>query len=285
MFIQLTKAFMGKPPGERIDVSDADAQGLISAGIAMAVPADDAINGLVQRLTGSIAESMTKSLDTIINATLAKFKDVQSQARKHAVPAIFGEGNDGDPKKNFGDWLYKVAKNDRAALEKDYGSSFNPWQKAALAEQSGVTGGYIVPPEFYDQLLTIAAEQNTFRQARLRAADGLRHVAVPVPGHHHGPGRRHVALLRRRQSQLDRRGPNAHRDRAAVQDDGAEGPRAVRLLRQLQRSAAGRRLRPGKVPDAALRRPPLAGTRSTPSCRATASASRWASSTPRPPSR
>ena len=165
MFIQLTKAFMGKPPGERIDVSDADAQGLISAGIAMAVPADDAINGLVQRLTGSIAESMTKSLDTIINATLAKFKDVQSQARKHAVPAIFGEGNDGDPKKNFGDWLYKVAKNDRAALEKDYGSSFNPWQKAALSEQSGVAGGYIVPPQFYDELLTIAAEQNTFRQA------------------------------------------------------------------------------------------------------------------------
>ena len=164
MFIQLTKAFMGKPPGERIDVSDVDAQGLVTAGIATAVPADDAINSLVQKLTGSIAESMTKSLDAVINATLTKFKEAQSQAKRHAVPAIFGEGANGDPKKNFGDWLYKVAKNDRATLEKDYGSTFNPWQKAALAESSGVTGGYIVPPEFYDQLLAIAAENNVFRQ-------------------------------------------------------------------------------------------------------------------------
>ncbi len=110
MFIQLTKAFMGKPPGERIDVSDVDAQGLVTAGIATAVPADDAINSLVQKLTGSIAESMTKSLDAVINATLTKFKEAQSQAKRHAVPAIFGEGANGDPKKNFGDWLYKVAK-------------------------------------------------------------------------------------------------------------------------------------------------------------------------------
>jgi HK97 family phage major capsid protein len=41
---------------------------------------------------------------------------------------------------------------------------FNTWQKAALGEASGVTGGYIVPPDFYNQLLAIAAEEATFRQ-------------------------------------------------------------------------------------------------------------------------
>ena len=41
---------------------------------------------------------------------------------------------------------------------------FNAWQKAALGESSRVTGGYIVPPDFYQNLLAIAAEENAFRQ-------------------------------------------------------------------------------------------------------------------------
>jgi hypothetical protein len=41
---------------------------------------------------------------------------------------------------------------------------FNAWQKAALGESSRVTGGYIVPPDFYNALLSLAAEENTFRQ-------------------------------------------------------------------------------------------------------------------------
>jgi len=36
--------------------------------------------------------------------------------------------------------------------------------KAALAESSGVTGGYTVPPDFYQQILLIAGEEATFRQ-------------------------------------------------------------------------------------------------------------------------
>jgi HK97 family phage major capsid protein len=57
-----------------------------------------------------------------------------------------------------------VARNDRAYLEKHYGSKFNEWQqKAALGEASGVTGGYTVPPEFYQQLMTIMAEETFIR--------------------------------------------------------------------------------------------------------------------------
>jgi hypothetical protein len=85
-----------------------------------------------------------------------------TSSRRHAVPAIFGEGNDGDHHgETFGDWLVNVAicttgKGDRnrasERLEKVYGSGFSPWRKAALAESSGTTGGYTVPPDFYPKL-------------------------------------------------------------------------------------------------------------------------------------
>jgi HK97 family phage major capsid protein len=40
----------------------------------------------------------------------------------------------------------------------------NAWQtKAALGESSGVTGGYTVPPEFYQQLMTLIAENSFIR--------------------------------------------------------------------------------------------------------------------------
>ena len=52
-----------------------------------------------------------------------------------------------------------MARNDRGYLEKHYGSVFNAWHtKAALGESAGVTGGYTVPPDFYDQLLAIIEE-------------------------------------------------------------------------------------------------------------------------------
>src|SRR5205807_548357 len=56
------------------------------------------------------------------------------------------------------------ARNDRVYLEKHYGSRFNEWQtKAALGEASGVAGGYTVPPEFYQQLMSIMAEETFIR--------------------------------------------------------------------------------------------------------------------------
>jgi HK97 family phage major capsid protein len=96
---------------------------------------------------------------------------------RNAVPIIFGEGGDGDTHgKTFGDWLVQVAilgspkaspQAKSAAIdriEKVYSSGFNTWQKAAMADSSGTTGGYTVPPDFYQSLLAIAAEDNTFRQ-------------------------------------------------------------------------------------------------------------------------
>src|SRR6185312_9922760 len=170
MFVQLLKEFMGRKAGERIDVHDTDAQMLFTQQIAQPVT-DDVITPAVQRAMEQAFGGFQKGLDAVITTALAQFQDAQTQARRHAVPALFGPAGEGDPHgKTFGDWLVQVAvlgstktspkakgeAQDR--LEKIYNSTFQPWQKAALGESSGTTGGYIVPPEFFQQLLTVAAE-------------------------------------------------------------------------------------------------------------------------------
>jgi HK97 family phage major capsid protein len=163
MFVKLLKDWKGKPAGETIDVPDEFAPLLLDQQLAAVLPHDpvqDIITRSLEQATGKWAQSM----DQVINLTLQKFRDVQGQARKHAVPAIFGEGSDGDSKKNFGDWACAVARDDRAYLEKHYGSTRIDYTgKAALAESGGVTGGYVVPPEFAQQLLALAEEQAIVR--------------------------------------------------------------------------------------------------------------------------
>jgi HK97 family phage major capsid protein len=163
MFVELLKPFLGKPAGERLHVAPEEGGQLVSGGIARAV-ADDPITPLVARGLESALGGFTRGLDGIIAATLKQFADAQSQARKHAAPAIFGPAGDGDPKKSFGDYALAVARNDRSYLEKHYDSQFVNWQqKAALGEASGATGGYTVPPEFYQGIMQLIAEQTFIR--------------------------------------------------------------------------------------------------------------------------
>jgi HK97 family phage major capsid protein len=166
MFIQLLKDFLGKKAGERLSVDDAEGQGLIASGVAAAVK-DGALDDLLDRELTGLRDRIGRSMDAAVTSALHKFAGAQRLARKHAVPALFGEDGDGDPQgKSFGDWLLGVARNDRAYLEKHYGSRFNEWsQKAALGESSGAAGGYTVPPEFYQGLMQIVAE-NTFIRPR-----------------------------------------------------------------------------------------------------------------------
>src|SRR5262249_34442686 len=117
MFVQLTKAFLGKPAGERIDVSEEDAKSLVAQQLAVPVT-DDLITPAVSKALESAFTKFTQSLDGIINASLKAFADAQGQAKKHAVPLIFGEANTGDPKKSFGDFCLAVARKDSGYLEK-----------------------------------------------------------------------------------------------------------------------------------------------------------------------
>lgn len=156
MFVQLRQEFLGNAPGQRIDVSPEHGQLLIQRGIAEAV-GDDPLAPLVSK---AVAQ-MTARLSEGINGALQQFADAQSQARRNAQPVLFGAGGAGDPHKCFGDWLVHVARNDEAYLEKHYGTVRT---KAALAEASGTTGGYLVPPDFYEGIMRVVAENTFFRK-------------------------------------------------------------------------------------------------------------------------
>jgi HK97 family phage major capsid protein len=163
MFVQLTRDYLGRRAGERIELSEADAAPLLAGGTATAV-SDDVITPLVSRALEQALGGFTRGLDAVINETLRKVGQAEGLSRKNAVPILFGAGGEGDPKKSFGDWCLAVARNDRAYLEKHYGSTFNEWTtKAALGEASGAAGGYTVPPEFYQQLLQIVSEETFIR--------------------------------------------------------------------------------------------------------------------------
>ena len=164
MFVELKKPFLGRAAGERIDVSEDDARQLVGQGTAVAV-ADDLIGPAVTRALDAALARAGQTIDAAVNQSLKTVADARSLARKHAAPILFGPGGDGDPHgKTFGDWCLAVARGDRHYLEKHYGSRFVEYAgKAALGEASGVTGGYTVPPEFYQQLMTIMAEETFIR--------------------------------------------------------------------------------------------------------------------------
>jgi hypothetical protein len=164
VFVELTKDFMGHKAGQRIAVADSDRDDLIKSGIAKPF-SDDPITPLIAKGLESALAGFTRGLDGIIAQTLKQFADAQRRSRRGAEPIIFGEDGHGDPKgKTLGDWLLAVARNDRGYLEKHYGSTFVEWrQKAAMAESSGTTGGYTVPPDFYQGIMALIAEQSIIR--------------------------------------------------------------------------------------------------------------------------
>jgi hypothetical protein len=91
---------------------------------------------------------------------LKQFADAQTQARRHAVPAIFGPGQGGDPdSKTFGDWLLTIAR----AGARNLNAAGLAQPRLDTVESSGVIGGHVVPPDFYQQLLAVAAGAATFR--------------------------------------------------------------------------------------------------------------------------
>ena len=137
MFLQLLQEWQGKPAGEQLDVPDDFGPLLVEQKIAE--PCADPTGALVARAVEQAAGKLTQGLDGVLNAALKQFADAQSQARRHATPAIFGDSKgERDPHRNFGDWLLHVARQDDGYLEKTYGSLRT---KAAMAEGSGTAGG------------------------------------------------------------------------------------------------------------------------------------------------
>jgi HK97 family phage major capsid protein len=169
MFVKLTKPYFGKQPGEQMDVpDDAQAKSLLTLGVAEEVKGDP-IGLLVEKQVGGLVEKLTKTLDETITETVKKVAEAQAKSRKNAIPAIFGDGNTGDIRHNFGDFCVCVATKNHKRLEEEYKTFMSDsggsrtQLKAAMAETSGSTGGYIVPPDFYNQLLAIISENSIMR--------------------------------------------------------------------------------------------------------------------------
>jgi HK97 family phage major capsid protein len=165
MFVELQKDFLGQKAGARIDLEEGEAKTLIDSKIAKTIEGDP-LGPIISKSVGGMIESITKSMDSAITETLKKHLAAQQLSSRNASPILFGANQDQrDPHgKSFGDYLYAVARKDTSYLEKHYGSQFNaPQTKAAMAESSGVTGGYTVPPDFYHQLMALVAENSFIR--------------------------------------------------------------------------------------------------------------------------
>jgi hypothetical protein len=132
VFAQLTKDFLGNPPGKRIDVSDEHGKVLIQQGIAEAIQ-DDPIGPLVAKTMEQAMGRLSDGINAAVNAALKQFADAQSKSRKNGNPILFGENGEGDHKKNFGDFCLALARDDRKYLEKHYGATISVTRNAGGA--------------------------------------------------------------------------------------------------------------------------------------------------------
>jgi HK97 family phage major capsid protein len=170
MFIQLKKEYFSMPPGRRVDVDEAQAKFLIEQGIAEALQ-DDPLSPLLAKTMEAAMGRLSEGINAAINGALRQVADAQAHSRRNLVPALFGSTpiGDRDPRHNFGDFCLCIATKNHKRLEEEYGSfmvdNSGVRMKAPMSEQSGSTGGYTVPPDFYQQLLAVIAE-NTFIRPR-----------------------------------------------------------------------------------------------------------------------
>lgn len=167
----LVKLLTGRDVGKVVEMDDADATNMIDQGQATA-SVGKAIEALVEKSTQAFEKSVETTITKSVDEALTRFLAAQAGAKKHATPAIFGEGGDGDHNRCFGDWLHHAIKaiagkgrepyQAAEYLEKKYPSSVR--RKAALAEGSGVTGGYTVPVEFSSKIMEMIVEDTFFRK-------------------------------------------------------------------------------------------------------------------------
>ena len=138
MLIKLKQEFLGSAAGKVMEVKEADGKALIERGIADAA-GDDVLSPVLTKAMETLTERLSSNVQSMTEAVLKRFAEAQDQARKHAVPAIFGDGGQGDSKKNFGDWLRHAiiactGKGKDAASATDYLENENNGDAAQFPE-------------------------------------------------------------------------------------------------------------------------------------------------------
>jgi HK97 family phage major capsid protein len=136
MFVQLTQEFLGRPAGERIDVSEADAQRLITQGLATHV-SDDALTPLIQR-------TVNEQVGGVIEKALAKY--LKSKSKK--PPFAAGE-DPGAGFKNFGEFAQCVKSACNPGTRPDDRLlALQAKSISGMGEFQSSDGGFLIPPEY-----------------------------------------------------------------------------------------------------------------------------------------
>ena len=147
MFVQLTKEFLGKPVGERIDVAEHDADQLIRQGWAQ--PIDDDV------MTPLIARAVQSGLDDAVERSLQSF--LRKQPKQTRLPfAGLGDQTHDDPRagfKHFGEFALAVRDACQPGKRPDDRLALITKAASGLGENTGADGGFLVPTEFVQKLL------------------------------------------------------------------------------------------------------------------------------------
>lgn len=155
MFVQLCKEFLGRKPGERLDVAPADADHLVREGLAQPV-GDDALTPLITRalhdnLEGAVEQAFQKVLQRKAATGPAPFSGV-------------GTGAMDDPRagfKHLGEFALAVKDACQPGKRPDERLVLVAKAASGLGEASGADGGFLVPPEFSQRLLErVYAQEN-----------------------------------------------------------------------------------------------------------------------------
>lgn len=167
-WVKLLKAWAGNAVGEVIELSAEDAQSLVESKFAEFHETAEA------DVFAKYADEMAKKMSGTISTLMEKIGDSVTAQLGVKKPDIKAGLSVDDKKKSFGDFLTSVYLNDKGRLDSVYSA------KAALAEGSGVTGGYTIPPEFMDNLLLIQGEEAIVRPRAFNITMGSRTVQVPA---------------------------------------------------------------------------------------------------------
>ena len=104
---------------------------------------------------------MEGTIDSKLSAILDKLSN--SPAHKDAgYVSPDSEGTEREAEKSFGDFLIAIKNGNKSRLAKVYGSIKQRGEKA-LGEQSGTTGGYLVPTDYEARLLQMSQEAAVVR--------------------------------------------------------------------------------------------------------------------------
>ena len=119
------------------------------------ITADEIAQKLQANLEGKIGGWLDEKVGSAIKVALQR-----AEQDPKLVGVVTPDGGNADKGiKNFADFLFAIARGDKKRLQEHYKSE-QIEAKAALNEQDGTEGGYLVPPQFEARLLEAAGQVN-----------------------------------------------------------------------------------------------------------------------------